>query len=38
MDSWVTRAGHGKSVGAGSGLGAAEPSWQVLVPQCPGRE
>lgn len=35
-DSWVTWAGHGKPAGAGIGLGAAEPSWQVLVPQSLG--
>lgn len=35
-DSWVTWAGHGKPAGAGIGLGAAEPSWQVLAPQSLG--
>ena len=34
--SWVTWAGHGKSAGAGIGLRAAEPSWQVLAPHSLG--
>ena len=37
-DSWVTWAGHGKSAGAGIGLGAVKPSWQVLAPQSLGWE